>query len=106
MALDKCPRCGFNDIIQKKVDEVLHGGDDAAVVNVTAEICLHCGERIFAAETFYRFDEIRRKLTTGQVKDFQIVGRYFRVPAGLGDTEAVGKSQGPADQSNSNPNSG
>ena len=88
MARDKCPRCGFDDVIEKRVDEVLRGGDDAAVVNVPAEICLHCGERIFTANTFYRFNAIRKMLANGQVEDFQPVGRYFRVPEDFVDTGA------------------
>ena len=89
MALDKCPRCGFDDVIEKRVDEVLRGGDDAAVVNVPAKICHHCGERTYTAETFYRFGAIRKMLANGQVDDFQPVGRYFRVPEYFGDTGAA-----------------
>ena len=88
MALNKCPRCGFDDVIEKRVDEVLRGGDDAAVVNVPAGVCLHCGERIFTANTFYRFNAIRKRLDSGQVDEFQPVGRYFRVPASFLDTGA------------------
>ena len=88
MALNKCPRCGFNDVIEKWVDEVLLGGDDAAVVKVPAKICHHCGERIYTAETFYRFGAIRKMLSKGQVEEFQPVGRYFRVPEDFVDTGA------------------
>ena len=88
MPVRKCPRCGFNDLVEKQVDELLTGGDDVAVVNVPAEICLHCGERIYSSDTFYRFGAIRKKLDSGQVDEFQPIGRYFRVPADFVDTGA------------------
>ena len=88
MQMKKCPRCGFDDLVEKRVDELLTGGDDAAVVNVPAKICLHCGERIYSAETFYRFSTIRKMLASGQVDEFQPIGHYFRVPADLVDTGA------------------
>lgn len=89
MALDKCPRCGFDDVVEKKVDELLRGGEDAAVVTVSADICLHCGERIFTSDTFLRFDQIRKKLASRQVEGFQPVGRYFRVPASFADGQGA-----------------
>ena len=88
MALDKCPHCGFNDVVEKNVDKVLRGGNDAAVVNVPAEVCLHCGEQTYTADTFYRFGAIRKMLARGQVEDFQPIGRYFRVPTDFVDTGA------------------
>ena len=92
MALDKCPRCGFDDVVEKKVEKLLRGGEDAAVVTVAAEICLHCGERIFTSDTFLRFDQIRKKLASRQVEDFQPLGRYFRIPASFADTGAADKA--------------
>ncbi len=103
MALGKCPRCGFDDVIEKKVDEVLRGGDDAAVVNVPAKVCLHCGERIYTAETFYRFGAIRKMLAKGQIEGFQPVGRYFRVPEDFVDTGAEDIAKFIAESSDSNP---
>ena len=88
MPMRKCPRCGFNDLVKKQVDELLTGGDDAAVLNVPAEVCLHCGERIYSSDTFYRFGAIRKLLDSGQVEEFQQIGRYFRVPAEFVDTGA------------------
>ena len=88
MAMSKCARCGFDDVIEKKVDVVLRGGDDAAVINVLADVCHHCGERFYTGEVAFCFDAIRRKLASGQVDDFQPIGRYFRVPADFVDTGA------------------
>ncbi len=79
MALDKCPRCGFEDVVEKKVEKLLRGGVNAAVVTVPAEVCLHCGERMFATDTVRRFDQIRKKLATQELDDFQAVGSFLRV---------------------------
>lgn len=103
MALDKCPRCGFDDVIEKNVDEVLRGGNDAAVVTVSANICLHCGERTYTSDTFYRFYAIRKKLASGQVEGFQTVGRYFRVPDDFVDTGAADMEKFLAELSESYP---
>ena len=80
MAMSKCARCGFDDVIEKKVDVVLRGGDDAAIVSVLADVCHHCGEQFYGPECVRRFDLIRMNLDSGQVEDFQPIGRYFRVP--------------------------
>lgn len=86
MAMSKCARCGFDDVIEKNVDKVIRGGADAAVISVPAEVCLHCGERFYKGEVGFCFDAIRKRLDSGQVEDFQPVGRYFRVPASFVDT--------------------
>ena len=88
MAMSKCARCGFDDVIEKKVDKVLHGGDDAAVISVLADVCHHCGEQFYTGEVSFCFDAIRKRLASGQVDEFQQIGRYFRVPADFVDTGA------------------
>lgn len=103
MALSKCPHCGFDDIVEKNVDRVLRGGNDAAVITVPAQVCLHCGEQIYDSETFLRFGRIRKKLASGQVEDFQPIGRYFRVPADFVDTEAEDMAKFLAKLSDSHP---
>ena len=88
MAMIKCARCGFNDVIEKIVDEVLRGENDAAVIAVPAEVCLHCGEVFYKGEVGFCFDAIRKRLDSGEVGEFQPIGRYFRVPASFVDTGA------------------
>ena len=101
MLLSKCPRCGFEDVIEKKVDVVLRGGEDAAVVNVLTEVCLHCGERMYTIDTIRRFEQIQKKLASRQVDDFQPIGRYFRVPNSLADEDDSEKVRLPAKLYNS-----
>jgi YgiT-type zinc finger domain-containing protein len=57
----ECPVCG-GEIVEKEVEKLLRGGVHTAVVRVRTEVCLHCGERLYARETIRRFEEIRDKL--------------------------------------------
>lgn len=75
---DKCPVCG-GQLEDKEVEKLLQGGVDTAVMKVRAEVCLHCGERLYSQETVKRFEEIRRKLKQKNVADFQPLGRSFQV---------------------------
>ena len=77
---DKCPVCG-GQLEEKEVEKLLQGGVDTAVMKVRAEVCLHCGERLYSQETVKRFEEIRRKLKQKKVADFQPIGRSFQIAA-------------------------
>jgi hypothetical protein len=46
---------------------------------VLAEVCLHCGKRLYDKETVRRFEEGRRKLERQQTAEFQLMGQSFRV---------------------------
>lgn len=75
---EKCPVCG-GDLVEKQVEKLLRGGDHTAVVNVEAQVCLHCGERLYSEQTVRRFEEIRAKLERQETKEFQALGRSFGV---------------------------
>jgi len=75
---EKCPVCG-GDLVEKEVEKLLRGGDHTAVVNVEAQVCLHCGERLYSEQTVRRFEEIRAKLERQETKEFQALGRSFGV---------------------------
>jgi len=77
---DKCPVCG-GELEEKEVEKLLKGGVNTAIIKVKAEVCLHCGERLYSQETVKRFEEIRRKLERKEVASFQPVGQSFKVPA-------------------------
>jgi len=68
---DRCLVCG-GEIVEKEVGKLLRGGADTAVVKVHAEVCLHCGERLYSQETVRRFERMREKLDFGGVGDFGI----------------------------------
>ena len=75
---DQCPVCG-GELLEKQVEKLLRGGNHTAVISVTAEVCLHCGERLYSTETVKHFEEIRVKLMNEQTADFQPMGQTFQV---------------------------
>jgi YgiT-type zinc finger domain-containing protein len=75
---EKCPICGGN-VVEKEVEKVLKGGTNTAIIRVTAQVCLHCGERLYKPDTISRFDGIRKKLSQEDVKEFELVGKTFHV---------------------------
>jgi len=80
MPFSKCPVCG-GEVVEKDVEKLLRGGVHIAVVTVRAEVCLHCGERLYSKETISRFEQIRAKLSRHEVADFQPLGQSFQVAA-------------------------
>ena len=78
MPFSKCPVCG-GEMVEKEVEKLLRGGVHTAVVRVPAEVCLHCGERLYSQETVRLFERIRAKLESEEVSDFQPIGQSFEV---------------------------
>ena len=78
MPFSKCPVCG-GEMVEKEVEKLLRGGVHTAVVRVPAEVCLHCGERLYSQETVRLFERIRAKLEREEVSDFQPIGQSFEV---------------------------
>jgi YgiT-type zinc finger domain-containing protein len=78
MPFDKCPVCG-GGLVDKEVEKLLRGGNNTAVLKVRAEVCLRCGERLYAQETVRRFEEIRAKLERQETAEFQPLGVAFQV---------------------------
>jgi len=75
---DKCPICG-NDIVEKEVEKLLRGGKNTAVVYVQAEVCLHCGERLYSKEQVQMFEQIRTKLSKGETQEYRHLGNSYQV---------------------------
>ena len=78
MPFERCPICG-GDMMEKEVEKLLRGGIHTAVLKVPAEVCLHCGERLYTQETVRRFEQIRAKLERQEVAEFEPLGRSFQV---------------------------
>ena len=74
----KCPVCG-GELIEKEVEKIVKGGSNTATVHVNAEVCSHCGERLYSEEIVRRFEEIRKKLERKDTKEFEAVGQSFFV---------------------------
>jgi YgiT-type zinc finger domain-containing protein len=84
MPFKKCPICG-GELIVKEVDKLLCGGEHTATVQVKAEVCLHCGERLYPEEVVRLFQRIRNKLARHDLLDLQPVGQSFKVPVHWAD---------------------
>lgn len=78
MPFNKCPVCG-GELVERKVEKLVRGGNNIAVIKVKAEVCLRCGERLYSQETVKQFEEIRAKLERQEVKNFQLLGQSFKV---------------------------
>ena len=74
----KCPVCG-GEVVEKEVEKLLRGGTHTAVLSTRAEVCLHCGERLYSQETVRRFEQIRAKLERQDVAEFEPLGQSFQV---------------------------
>lgn len=74
----KCPVCG-GEVVEKIVEKLLRGGNNTASIKVKAEVCLHCGERLYSPNTVKRFEEIRKRLEKEEVKGLKVMGKSFRV---------------------------
>jgi len=75
---DKCPICG-NDLAEKEVEKLIRGGKNTAVLKVPAEVCLHCGERLYSEEQVRMFEQIRAKLAKGETQSYQHLGQSYQV---------------------------
>ena len=75
---EKCPVCG-GEVVEKEVEKVLKGGTNTAIVKLKAEVCLHCGERLYTPEAICRFENIRRKLSEEDVGEFEPIGKTYQI---------------------------
>jgi YgiT-type zinc finger domain-containing protein len=74
----KCPVCN-GEVVEKEVEKLLRGGNNTAVIKVKAEVCLHCGERLYSKSTINKFQEIRSKLENQEISEFELLGKSFKV---------------------------
>ena len=65
--------------LDKQVEKLLRGGSHTAVVRVHAEVCLHCGERLYSNDTIDHFEQIRKKLSQQETADFKLLGHSYQV---------------------------
>lgn len=75
---EKCPVCG-GELKEKEVEKLLRGGNHTATLRVHAEVCSHCGERLYAEEIVRFFEQIRNKLRRQDLLDFRPLGQSFTV---------------------------
>ena len=77
-AFPKCPVCG-GELVAKRVQKLIRGGPHTASVSVDAEVCLHCGERLYPVATVKKFEEIQKKLERQETDDFEPIGQSFEL---------------------------
>ncbi len=75
---DKCPNCG-NELETKIVEKLLRGGDHTVSLRVAAEVCLHCGGRLYPEAVVRSFEYFRSKLKKQDFSDLQNLGKSFTV---------------------------
>ncbi len=73
-----CPVCG-GKMVEKTVEKILRGGEDTAIVEIKAQVCLKCGERLYDADTVRLFEEIRSKLCARDTSEYNLVGHSYQV---------------------------
>jgi YgiT-type zinc finger domain-containing protein len=78
LPFEKCPVCG-GELKEKVVEKILYGGNHTAVLQILAEVCLHCGARLYAEETARLFEKIRNKLKRQDLSGFNPLGQAFAV---------------------------
>jgi YgiT-type zinc finger domain-containing protein len=78
MPFKKCPICG-GELKEKEVEKLLRGGKHTASLHVRAEVCLHCGERLYAENTVRHFQLIRNKLKRQELLGFEPLGQSFTI---------------------------
>ena len=89
MPFEKCPVCG-GELEVKQVEKLLRGGGNTVSLKVTAEVCQHCGERLYAEDVVKSFEEIRSKLQKKEFTHFRALGQSFTI-----DEEWPNKSLNP-----------
>jgi len=70
--------CG-NDLQSKIVEKLLKGGGNTVSMKVTADVCIHCGERLYTEDVVKSFQEIRNKLNKQEFSHFKSLGQSFTV---------------------------
>lgn len=75
---EKCPVCG-GELENKQVEKLLRGGGNTVTLKVSAEVCLHCGERLYPEDVVKAFEEIRNKLKKHEFSNFRNLGQSFTV---------------------------
>jgi|GEM_PF-647476 YgiT-type zinc finger domain-containing protein len=76
--IEKCPGCG-GELKSKQVKKLPRVGSNTVSKKVTAEVCLHCGERLNPENVVKVFEEIRSKLRKQEISHFSNLGQSFTV---------------------------
>ena len=75
--LSKCFRCGSQDIHDRPVEEFVRQGKYVVALRVRANVCSNCGEQYFEREQVAMFEDVRRRLETGNLDGFKVTGEVL-----------------------------
>ena len=75
---EKCPVCD-GELENKRVEKILIGGGNTVSMKVSADVCLHCGERLYAEDVVKSFEVIRAKLRKQEFSHLKSLGQSFTV---------------------------
>ena len=75
---EQCPVCG-GELEERQVEKLLKGGGNTVSIKVLADVCLHCGERLYAEDVVGSFEEIRNQLRKQQFSHFRTLGQSFTI---------------------------
>jgi len=81
MEFEKRPVYGGGKVEIKQVEKLLGGGGNTVSMKVTAEVCLHCEEKLYTEDVVKSFEEIRGKLRKQEFSHFKTLGQSFTVEA-------------------------
>ena len=81
MPFEECPVCG-GELENKTVEKLLRGGGNTVSLRVDAEVCQHCGERLYSEDVVKSFEEIRKKLQLREFAHLRALGQSFTVDEG------------------------
>lgn len=111
-SFDKCPVCG-GGIKNKKVEKIVRVGDLFEIVKIQAEVCLRCGEWLYAppveltvpkrgasfpADLKRVRDEVKRKFSTPEVffdlkvlavEGETLIAKWYFAPAEVPDLDVM-----------------
>ena len=75
---EQCPVCG-GELENKQVEKLIRGGGNTVSVKVDAEVCLHCGERLYTEDVIESFEQIRSNLRKQEFSHLKPLGQSFTV---------------------------
>lgn len=81
-----CPMCCGQTVV-RKVTKVISGGVTTATIEVQAEVCSNCGEKLYSADTVRLFQEIKAKLERQELTNLILTFQSEKALAMLGKVE-------------------
>ena len=61
LPFSKCPMCG-GELVERRVEKRLKGRSAELKIDVDAEVCLICGERLYSMESVRCLEQARKSL--------------------------------------------